>query len=275
MKRGILGFLKSIWIFSFLRRLAIASSYYNKRYLQILKWGFTSNEYTNFTFEITEENKVTMAQTVAAITNKKYDEILAYIKEAESNTELHQHILSVTESSDQRRYADKAVRFGRRLGWYAFVRAMKPKLVVETGVDKGLGSVLLCSAIEKNRAEGFEGSYLGTDINPKAGYLLTGKYQQFGKILYGDSIESLKKLDQKIDLFVNDSDHSDEYEYQEYITIKSKLSEHAVILGDNSHCTNKLSQFSLENNRHFIFFQEIPKNHWYPGSGIGISFVKN
>ena len=112
----------------------------------------------------------------------------------------------------------------------------------------------------------------GTDINPLAGYLLSGDYANYGSILYGDSIESLKKFDDEIDLFINDSDHSEEYEAGEYKTIANMLSQHAVILGDNSHYTDKLLEFSLETNRHFVFFQEKPKNHWYPGAGIGISF---
>ena len=61
------------------------------------------------------------------------------------------------------------------------------------------------------------------DINYEAGYLLDEKYKSVGEIIYGDSIVSLNKFDKKIDLFINDSDHSPSYEYQEYQTIKNKL----------------------------------------------------
>jgi len=47
-----------------------------------------------------------------------------------------------------------------------------------------------------------------------------------------------------------------------------------LILGDNSHVTNKLLKFSIENDRNFVLFREEPKDHWYPGAGIGISFPK-
>lgn len=209
---------------------------------------------------------------IALVTKKEYSEIHRYIKEVESNEELKKHIILTTNNSKENRFADKEVRFGRRVGWYAFARALKPKVIIETGVDKGLGSVLLCTAIEKNKEEGYNGNYYGTDINPKAGYLLAGKYKEFGQILYGDSITSLSNFKENIDLFINDSDHSTDYEYEEYQTIKSLLKEKTIILGDNSHCTNKLSQFSLENKRHFLFFKEKPSNHWYSGGGIGISF---
>ena len=71
-------------------------------------------------------------------------------------------------------------------------------------------------------------------------------YLNYGRILFGDSIESLKALDGMIDLFINDSDHSAAYEAEEYRTIANNLSQHAVVLGDNSHCTDKLLEFSLQ-----------------------------
>ena len=135
-----------------------------------------------------------------------------------------------------------------------------------------MGSVVLCAALLRNKEEGYLGRYYGTDINKNAGYFLDGKYLDVGEIIYGDSITSLKKFDKMIDIFINDSDHSPIYEYEEYKTIKNKLSPKALILGDNSHETDKLLKFSIENRRNFILFREEPKDHWYPGAGIGISF---
>ena len=57
---------------------------------------------------------------------------------------------------------------------------------------------------------------------------------------YGDSLETLNLFDGLIDLFINDSDHSTEYEAKGYNAIANKLSENAIILGDNSHCSDKL-----------------------------------
>jgi len=138
-------------------------------------------------------------------------------------------------------------------------------------VEKGLGSVLLCSALLRNQREGFPGQYYGTDIAPDAGYLLIPPYDSVGQLLYGDSVESLKRLD-GIDLFINDSDHSSDYERLEYEVIAPKLTRRAVILGDNAHCSGELASFSRSLGRQFLFFREEPAGHWYPGAGIGISF---
>ena len=254
------------------KRVLYAMSYYNKKYIQILKWGMRSRETANYTYDLTEQNILYLAQTISVVTRIDSKKIIEYINEARNNEQLKEHIISATMKSPQKEYADLRVDFGRRLGWYAFARTLKPKIIVETGVDKGLGSVLLCSALLKNKEEGFDGLFYGTDINPEAGYLLSGKYAEAGKILYGDSIKTLSEFTEKIDLFINDSDHSTDYEYREYITIRDKISENAIILGDNSHVSDKLAIFSIETKRNFLFFREEPGGHWYPGAGIGISF---
>lgn len=228
--RKILRLLKRIWVLNFFRRLYIASRYFKGNYFEILKWGFRSREDTNFTYHLTADNICYLAHTVAVVTKTDYSLILKYIDEAQSDEILRDTILSAIEHSPEKRSADKEVRFGRRLGWYAFARAMKPNIIVETGVDKGLGSVLLCAALLRNREEGFEGRYYGTDINPEAGYFLEGRYKEVGEVLYGDSITSLSEFSEQIDLFINDSDHSSEYEYQEYQTIMPLITDRTIIL---------------------------------------------
>lgn len=251
-----------------------ATSYFRRPLSNLVKWLFKSNEYTNFTYDLEKNNRRYLASLIADVTNIAFDVAMAYIEEIEEDKELQNHIVYATAKSDMSIVADKTARYGRRIGWYAFARALKPKTVIETGVDKGLGACVIAAALKRNKEEGYDGRYYGTDIDPNAGYLLSGDYASYGRILFGDSIESLKAFDGIIDLFINDSDHSADYEAEEYQTIANNLSEHAVVLGDNSHITNMLLNFSLQTNRHFIFFQEKPHEHWYPGGGIGISFKR-
>lgn len=170
--------------------------------------------------------------------------------------------------------ADAEARYGRRIGWYAIVRALKPRVVVETGVDKGLGSCVLTAAILRNRVEGHPGEYFGTDIDVDAGYLLDDRYATAGRIriLYGDSIESLARLDKDIDLFINDSHHSADYEAREYAIVAKHLSPGAILLGDNAHVSPALPEFARQSGRRFLFFHEQPADHWYPGAGIGAAY---
>jgi hypothetical protein len=255
----------------FVHRTRTALRYYYAPLFNLVKWLIHSNEHTNLTYNLEQKNKRYLAALIANLLGSDFSTILGYMEEAEGDPELKRHIEDATAASPFASLADREIRFGRRLGWYAFVRAMKPQVVIETGVDKGLGSCLLCAALMRNSEEGHEGRYFGTDINPDAGYLLSGKYSQYGRILYGDSIESLRSLNTQVDLFINDSEHSAEYEGREYEIIAPKLSEQAIVLGDNSHATDKLLDFSLNQGRRFFFFAEKPSDHWYPGGGIGIS----
>lgn len=93
-----------------------------------------------------------------------------------------------------------------------------------------------------------------------------------GEILYGDSIESLSSLTDPIDLFINDSDHSEVYETKEYQVVHPKLNYGPIILGDNAHATSSLFDYAVRENKRFTFFSEKPKDHFYPGAGIGASF---
>ena len=251
-----------------------ASKYFNIKYLQIFKWAIKSKEDTNFTYDLTEKNKLELLTILQVVTECELPILESYLNEIIEDNHLKNFITNKIKNSNFKNFADKEIKFSRRIGWYIITRVIKPKVIIETGVDKGMGSLVLSSALLRNIEEGFQGEYIGTDINPEAGYLYSGKYSNVGKILYGDSIKSLKNFDKKIDLFVNDSDHSSDYEAQEYKIISKNLSKAAIILGDNSHVTDKLLKFSINNSRNFLLFKEEPKNHWYPGAGIGISFPK-
>lgn len=257
-----------------LYRFRVALRYLGKNIKELAIWLVRSRETTNFTYDLEESNKRHLAAFVAQVTGAPYRDIQGYIAEIENDADLRRHIQETARSGVDN-VTDSDVKYGRRLGWYAIVRVQKPGVVVETGVDKGLGSCVLTAALARNSREGHEGYYYGTDINPEAGYLLGGKYARFGSILFGDSIESLRELDGYVDVFINDSAHSTDYEAREYEAVSDKLSKGAIVLGDNSHATDRLLEFAERNGRHFLFFQEQPKGHWYPGAGIGAAFEKN
>ncbi len=266
--------LKNIKLLRRLYDAYIASSYFNNKYVQIIKWIFNSNEDTNYTYDLEEQNLDELYKLLEYIFDINYLKIKSYSEELLKNESLKNYLIHKIKSSNFKNFADTEIKYSRRIGWYIIARIIKPKTIIETGVDKGMGSVILSEALIKNEKEGFKGKYYGTDINPEAGYLFDGIFRKKGKIIYGDSIESLKNINESIDLFINDSDHSAKYEADEYKTIISKLSKNSLILGDNSHSTDELLKFSIEHGRNFVLFRERPKNHWYPGAGIGISFMK-
>ena len=239
-----------------------------------LFWVFTSNADSNFTYELTDRCKVNLAASLASLLRKDYADISGYFHEIETDAEFASHIRRLWFDHPERNRTDEAPLVGRRMVWYAIARATKPRIIVETGVDQGMGAVVLCAALARNALEGKPGQYFGTDINREAGYFLQSSYASYGQVLYGDSLGSLNTMAETIDLFINDSDHSESYELAEYELIKTKISPSAILLGDNSHVTSKLAEFSMREGRRFVFLSEEPANHWYRGAGVGISLPK-
>jgi len=229
-------------------------------------WLFRSKEFANFTYDLTTANKEYLAWFVADICDVPVKQIRDYFIELETNSQLDAYIKTGLANHRRGNEIDRQAFFGRRLGWYAIVRATKPLVVVETGTEKGLGSIVLAEALIKNGA----GRLITIDMEPSSGLLLGAEYGGVIERMIDDSLLAISKIDQ-IDLFIHDSDHSAEHERREFEILQSRLTADAIVLSDNSHATTELANWSLQNGRRFMYFAEEPLNHWYPGAGIGVS----
>ncbi len=266
MRIADLPVVGSAGIFAY--RFVSAIPYVVGPFRHFARWLVTSTEHTNFTYDLQPTNKRYLAAFVADLTSTSFDDAERWIAELDHDDELRTYLSTrIREQTRRGRRVDADIHFGRRLGWYAVIRALRPRLVVETGVDKGLGACVITAALRRNAREGFPGEYIGTEINPAKGFLLGGEYAEYGRIIYRDSLETLRALDQPVDLFISDSDHSDEYERQEYATIAAKQAERADVIGDNWG-GEMLLEFAVSTGRRFVSFHEQPLNHWYPGEGI-------
>jgi predicted O-methyltransferase YrrM len=255
-------------------RLRQAGPYIASDLRALAKWLVTSRETTNFTYELEPLNQEYLAQFVAHVASAPLDVVLRYMQELTDDEELRRHVRACASVSPERYMWDGEARYARRYGWYALIRALKPRVVVETGVDKGLGSCVVAAALIRNGAEGQAGRYYGTEIKRAKGFLFREPYAKVGTILYGDSVTTLRAFAEPIDLFINDSDHAVEYEAAEYQAVADKLSERAVVIGDNAHCNDELLKFARATGRDFLFFAERPRDHWFPGAGLGVAFPK-
>ncbi|MGH8879433.1 MAG: class I SAM-dependent methyltransferase [Stackebrandtia sp.] len=238
-----------------------------------IKWLFTSREHHNYTYDLTKINRGHLAWYISAICDVDVKEVRGYLDEVEQDAQLAAHITSATAGSSRRGLADRTARYARRMGWYALVRIQKPEHIVETGVDKGLGSCVLAAALRRNTEEGSPGRLTAVDINPEAGYLVrSGPYADIIDLVINDSIATIKELDRPVDLFIHDSDHAVEHETREFTTVEPKLADDAVLLTDNAAVTNVLSKHADKTGRRFLYYGEKPAQHWFPGEGIGVAW---
>jgi len=256
-------------------RMGVALKYYAGSVSHIPLWLVRSKEYTNFTYDLDDLNSKYLAWFVAVICRMRVDTLRSYITELHNDRDLETHVRRLSSAGKFRHVSDPHSRYARRAGWYALVRALKPNVVIESGVDKGLGSCVLASALKRNAQEGQRGYLYGIDVDPNAGYLFQAPYTDYGRILYGDSLSVLRDFRHSIDLFIHDSRHSPEHERSEFELIASQLSHGAVVLSDNAHSTGELMAFAERTSRQFLFFQERPRSHWYPGGGIGAAFPEH
>ena len=239
----------------------------------MLRWTFVSKEHYNHTYDLTDLNRQYLDSFISVVSGHPVAEIAKYSRELETNETLRRSLIEGALASRDRHCSDVEPRYGRRLGWYALVRAVKPRIVVETGVDRGLGTAVIAAALQRNTEEGFPGLLHATDIVPGCGYLLPEAYKPYYRIWIGDSVESLKQLRDSVDIFLHDSDHRPEYEWAEFLAIEPRLHAASLVLSDNAQQTSKLLDFAQRIGRSFLFFQDAPKEHWWPGDGIGAAFV--
>jgi hypothetical protein len=236
------------------------------------KWLFTSREDTNYTYAVSELSIRNMAHTIASALGRPIAEIAGYFAEAQADAELAQWVREHAATGPRRGRSDLTAHYGRRLPWYAVARAIRPAVIVETGLDKGLGSVLLCTALLRNAAQGAPGRYVGMDTNTGAGELLGGRYAEVGSVIYGDSVQALKELPGSVGLFIGDCHWTADHERAEFAAVLPKLAAGGVILSGAAHVRPSLSEFAEQNGLDFTVLGERPINHWYPGGLIGMAW---
>jgi predicted O-methyltransferase YrrM len=237
------------------------------------RWLVTSREHHNYTYELTPLNLDHLAWFVATICDTPVGQVRGHLGEIAADEALREHIRSRTAASARRGLADREIRYARRVGWYAILRARKPAHVVETGVDKGLGTAVLAAALLRNAEEGQPGRVTAIDINPEAGYLVRdGRVSTVVDLVYADSVATLAGLDRPVDVFLHDSDHSVEHERREFAAVEAHLAPDALLLTDNVTATPVLSEYAAATGRRFLAFTERPAHHWYPGDGIGAAW---
>lgn len=237
------------------------------------RWLFTSREHHNYTYELTKISRDHLAWFVATCCAVPVATVRGYFAEIDGDADLRAHIERATAASDRRGLADKRVRYARRIGWYAIVRAKRPGHVVETGVDKGLGTCVIAAALVRNAAEGDPGRVTSLDINPEAGYLARhAPWSDVVDLVIGDSLASIGALDRKVDIFLHDSDHSVAHERREFEAVEPKLAPGALLLTDNATVTTVLADHAEKTGRRFLAYRETPADHWWPGDGIGLAW---
>lgn len=255
-------------------RARVVGRHQIKQLKSVGAWLHSSRETTNFTYDLTPLNQDQLAWFIAEVAGSTIDEVETLFREINDDERLKDAIRGGVRHSSRWAMSDPDARYGCRIGWYALVRILKPALVVETGVDKGLGSLVIAAALLRNAQEGSPGRLTAIDIDPTAGELARIRpYSSVIDLVISDSHKALRELDGPIDIFLHDSNHSEEHERAEVEIMRPKLAPGALVLSDNAHVTSAVSDYARSAGKRYLFCAEKPANHWYPGGGIGAAFI--
>lgn len=242
------------------RKAAIVRRYH-KSPAQHLGYVFIDPELENFTYDIANRAEL------AAWLDSHVPGAGGYLEELDQDRALEAELAARLRWRPWVRFQP----FGRRLGWYAVVRATKPSLVVETGTHDGLGSVALLAALERNAREGHPGRLISIDPRGGTGWLVPQQFHHMLTRVRATSYEALPNaLDGAVpDIFIHDSLHTVECETWEFETAVAVGAR--ILLSDNSHSTTVLQDVAARHDYEYSFWQERPQAHWYPGAGIGLA----
>jgi Methyltransferase domain len=225
----------------------------------------------NFTYEIANEDD--LAYWVQAVARTDEGVARARVREPASDAELHARLRRAT--SGRWRWSKRSPPFGKRLGWYALVRLLRPNLVVETGVHDGLGSLLLLRALERNLEEGHAGHLVSFDVNPSAGWLV-GSHPHWTLRLEASEQGLPRVLDsgREIGMFIYDGWHSYDSERAELEAVLPHLGPTGVLLSDDAQVTGALAAVCEAHGLEYLTVNLIPRKHFHPGSTLAAGLNK-
>ncbi|MGN6871955.1 MAG: class I SAM-dependent methyltransferase [Solirubrobacteraceae bacterium] len=231
-------------------------------------WQFVlaSPEPDNYTYEITNVDE--LAGWAAGVARCEEAAARALVLEPSHDVELAERLRTAT--ARHWLWTKPAPPFGKRLGWYALARALRPRRVIEIGAHDGLGSMLLLRALELNERDGFPGTLVSFDVNPSAGWLV-GEHRLW-ELRIQSSEEGLPQAISaaaQLDMLIYDGWHTFEAEYADLRVAADRLASDGVLVSDDAQVTQALARLCEERGFDYSEFQEVPVDHFYPGAMLG------
>lgn len=168
---------------------------------------------------------------------------------------------------DMRRH----VGLGHRVAWYVVARALKPRLVVETGIKHGIGALVLLEALGRNAREGRPGHLISFDLDTFSGWIVPDRLRGDWEPVYASTFDRLEQTleGREVDLFICDTPPDYDIESFEMRTAMRHAAPGIVLIAGNGDRTAVLPELTAEMHGSFHFFTERPVHDIYPGAGLG------
>ena len=243
-----------------------------ERPLQSIRYVLLDPEVESYTYDITNEDElVAFAQRALDV---EPENAWGWIAETRADPEFNERFarhVPLHFLSTKRRLA-----LGNRLAWYVFVRALKPGLVVETGILNGMGSLVLLRALERNAQEGSPGTLISFDIVEDSGWLVPPRLREGWERRIEPIEEGLElALDgREVDLFFHDSVHEPDHQRLEFGIALRHAAPSLVIVDNSGLQLDVLRELAEEHGTERLHFRERPVDHFWPASGAGVAVFR-
>lgn len=274
--RRLKAFLLETWLDRlalFAPRLctALFRSGASQRIIASFRWALLSRDATPRSYDTGRQNQIELCSTISAVSGRPLAELISYANEILNDSEMAEHVKRTVRDVPERWSHDDNFRLGRRLSNYLLVRSLRPRLVVEAGVDRGLGALIICRALERNAQDGAPGDYLGIEHNQDRDPFLYSRYaKKTGHIVYGDSAEILSEFRQSPDLIIHDTNTNMDHVRHQVSGILKCANDRTVII--SSWVLSPFLGMALHLGWSFLTHQDKALNHWYDGSRIMFVF---
>jgi predicted O-methyltransferase YrrM len=186
-----------------------------------------------------------------------------YVAELLTDEKLENQFSYMSKKHAIDKYATWADKVNSSLGnvviYYALIREICPKIVVETGTATGSMTAYILAALNKNES----GSLISIDIPPvkgmltmnlslsseDIGYWIPDVYRNRWRYLEGDAKLLLPKVlaDEDVDVFIHDSLHTRSHMMFEYSVARALMRMNALIASDDVLWNNSFDDFLMAN----------------------------
>jgi predicted O-methyltransferase YrrM len=236
--------------------------------LRVAKYVLLDPDVGDFSYDLDNEGELVdfLARTLAL----DRAAVAGYLAEIRAEPALTRELAArVRWRPDMKR----RVGLAHRVAWYAIVRATKPRLVVETGIKHGVGSLVLLAALERNAREGSPGRLISFDVDPFSGWVVPDRLRHNWVAVFASTFTALEATleGQEVDLFICDTPPDYEIESFEIRAALRHAAPGIIVIAANGDRTTALPELAAELDGEYHFFVERPRRHIYPGGGLGLA----
>jgi hypothetical protein len=174
----------------------------------------------------------------------------------------------------------------QRIILYILVRLYQPTICLETGVFYGGNTSFILNALRINKkgkliSVDLPGNNINTNTRHylvgdgenipaglKPGFIVHESLKERWNFIEGDSLEEIPKIEEKVDLYVHDSDHSFQFITRELELVLEKLENNAIIVADDLDWSNGFYSFCVQKKVYPLIITDNGKSGLRARTGI-------